>query len=202
MAQEMCSSIAERRRTDQSHLVKSLQGELDRIIMKCLEKNQEIRFQTVSSLTASLQNYLKAMKSAGQPQPASSSLASEPATPASEKTETAVGTGKASDSTSDGMHPPGLPYEPQPHILELTKTIFEHFWLADSILYGRDEVLGKSKWYTIPKQIATKPLLFLMPIICGYECSEGHYALGFYWFLCVVLFSYLAFLIRKWRNIP
>jgi len=142
--------VARSRNIEPTDFEKLLAGDLDRIVMKCLEKNREQRFGTVGSLRTSIQDHFE---------------------------------------RGDGGD-----FDP--------KTLLRHFWLADSILYSKEDAIGKSKWYKPPLKIATKPLLFLMPARCVYESYEGHYALGFYWFLCVVLFSYVAFLIRKWRNIP
>jgi serine/threonine protein kinase len=51
--------LAKCRQTQQSMISYMLRGDLDRIVMKCLEKNRERRYEKVSSLTADIQYYLK-----------------------------------------------------------------------------------------------------------------------------------------------
>jgi non-specific serine/threonine protein kinase/serine/threonine-protein kinase len=65
-----CSQIAYRRRTDRSKLAKLLQGELDGIVMKCLEKNRDNRHKTADALARDLRKYLEPLNS---PNPSGSS---------------------------------------------------------------------------------------------------------------------------------
>jgi len=51
--------IALCRKIGRSELLVLLRGDLDRIVMKCLEKNREQRFETVGSLATEIQIYLK-----------------------------------------------------------------------------------------------------------------------------------------------
>ncbi len=50
--------IASRRRTDPARLVRSLQGDLDWIVMKCLEKDRTRRYETAKDLAADVQHSL------------------------------------------------------------------------------------------------------------------------------------------------
>jgi serine/threonine protein kinase len=52
-------NIAHCRQTEPSILLKSVNGDLNRIVMKCLEKNREQRFESASGLAAEIQRYLE-----------------------------------------------------------------------------------------------------------------------------------------------
>jgi tetratricopeptide (TPR) repeat protein len=54
----LATTIAERRRTDPRHLVQSIRGELDWIVMKCLEKERNRRYETPNSLARDIERYL------------------------------------------------------------------------------------------------------------------------------------------------
>ena len=53
------STTAARRRTDAPKLMLSLRGDLDWIVMKCLEKDRTRRYNTAASLAADVQRYLR-----------------------------------------------------------------------------------------------------------------------------------------------
>jgi serine/threonine protein kinase len=55
---KLATTIAERRRTDPRRLVQSIRGELDWIVMKCLEKDRNRRYETASSLARDIERYL------------------------------------------------------------------------------------------------------------------------------------------------
>src|SRR5207248_9686489 len=55
---EALASISARRRTDPSKLTKLVRGELDWIVMKCLEKDRSRRYETASALATDVQRYL------------------------------------------------------------------------------------------------------------------------------------------------
>jgi serine/threonine protein kinase/tetratricopeptide (TPR) repeat protein len=55
---ENLATIAERRRTEPSALAKLLRGELDWIVMKCLEKDRARRYETANGLARDLERYL------------------------------------------------------------------------------------------------------------------------------------------------
>jgi serine/threonine protein kinase/tetratricopeptide (TPR) repeat protein len=52
------ASIAAHRRTDAAHLVRSVRGDLDWIVMKCLEKDRARRYETANGLAADIQRHL------------------------------------------------------------------------------------------------------------------------------------------------
>jgi WD40 repeat protein/serine/threonine protein kinase len=52
------ATISQQRRTDPAKLTKLVRGELDWIVMKCLEKDRTRRYETASSLARDLQHYL------------------------------------------------------------------------------------------------------------------------------------------------
>jgi serine/threonine protein kinase/tetratricopeptide (TPR) repeat protein len=52
------TTIAEHRRTDPRRLVQTVRGELDWIVMKCLEKDRNRRYETPSSLARDVDRYL------------------------------------------------------------------------------------------------------------------------------------------------
>ncbi|HZO54716.1 MAG TPA: serine/threonine-protein kinase, partial [Bryobacteraceae bacterium] len=53
------TTTANRRRSDAPKLVSSLRGDLDWIVMKCLEKDRTRRYATVHDLATEVENYLK-----------------------------------------------------------------------------------------------------------------------------------------------
>jgi serine/threonine protein kinase len=53
------STVAERRRSDAHRLVQAIRGELDWIVLKCLEKDRNRRYATVGALIEDVQHYLK-----------------------------------------------------------------------------------------------------------------------------------------------
>ena len=55
----LASTVAERRRIDPRHLSRLFQGELDWIVMKCLEKDRNRRYETASALAADVKRYLQ-----------------------------------------------------------------------------------------------------------------------------------------------
>jgi tetratricopeptide (TPR) repeat protein len=54
----LATTIAEHRRTDPRRLVQSIRGELDWIVMKCLEKDRNRRYETPNSLARDIERYL------------------------------------------------------------------------------------------------------------------------------------------------
>jgi tetratricopeptide (TPR) repeat protein len=54
----LATTIAERRRTDPRRLVQTVRGDLDWIVMKCLEKDRNRRYETASSLARDIERYL------------------------------------------------------------------------------------------------------------------------------------------------
>lgn len=52
------STIAARRQTEPAKLTRLLRGELDWVVMKCLEKDRSRRYETASALTLDIQRYL------------------------------------------------------------------------------------------------------------------------------------------------
>ena len=54
----LASTIADRRRIDPRHLSRLFQRELDWIVMKCLEKDRNRRYETAGSLVADVEHYL------------------------------------------------------------------------------------------------------------------------------------------------
>jgi serine/threonine protein kinase/tetratricopeptide (TPR) repeat protein len=52
------TQVAQRRQTDPQRLLQSLRGDLDWIVMRCLEKDRTRRFNSVSDLSDDLQRYL------------------------------------------------------------------------------------------------------------------------------------------------
>jgi serine/threonine protein kinase len=55
---KLATTIAERRRTDPRRLVQTVRGELDWIVMKCLEKDRNRRYETPNSLARDIERYL------------------------------------------------------------------------------------------------------------------------------------------------
>ena len=60
------TTTAKRRSVESSKLAKLLRGDLDWIVMKCLEKDRGRRYDTANGLAADLQRYLDTP----QPEPA------------------------------------------------------------------------------------------------------------------------------------
>jgi serine/threonine protein kinase len=54
----VATTIAERRRTDPRRLIQTVRGELDWIVMKCLEKDRNRRYETPNSLARDIERYL------------------------------------------------------------------------------------------------------------------------------------------------
>jgi hypothetical protein len=52
------STVSERRRSDPRKLADVLQGELDWIVMKCPEKDRNVRYESASALAADIERYL------------------------------------------------------------------------------------------------------------------------------------------------
>src|SRR5205085_2113854 len=55
---EALASISAQRHTEPAKLTKLVRGELDWIVMKCLEKDRNRRYETASSIAADVQRYL------------------------------------------------------------------------------------------------------------------------------------------------
>src|SRR5262249_46083415 len=55
---EAASTIAAQRKTDPKHLRRLCRGELDWIVMKCLEKDRNHRYETANGLAQDVQRYL------------------------------------------------------------------------------------------------------------------------------------------------
>jgi hypothetical protein len=53
------NAVASRRKVDATHLRKTLKGELDWVVMKCLEKERDRRYETALGLAADLERYLR-----------------------------------------------------------------------------------------------------------------------------------------------
>src|SRR5205823_6596145 len=58
-ARSSVENIARRRRMEPGALRKRLRGDLDWIVMKCLEKNRTRRYETASNLAADVERHLK-----------------------------------------------------------------------------------------------------------------------------------------------
>jgi serine/threonine protein kinase len=58
LAADAASTVAEHRRTDTRRLSQSIRGELDWIVMKCLEKDRNRRYETPNSLARDIERYL------------------------------------------------------------------------------------------------------------------------------------------------
>jgi non-specific serine/threonine protein kinase/serine/threonine-protein kinase len=59
IAANFATTIAEHRRTDARRLSQQVRGELDWIVMKCLEKDRNRRYETPSSLVRDIERYLR-----------------------------------------------------------------------------------------------------------------------------------------------
>jgi WD40 repeat protein/serine/threonine protein kinase len=57
-SKESLRSLSQQRRTDPAHLMKELRGELDWIVMKCLEKDRTRRYETANGLARDVTRYL------------------------------------------------------------------------------------------------------------------------------------------------
>jgi serine/threonine protein kinase len=57
-SKEALASVAAQRRTDPGRLTKEVRGELDWIVMRCLEKDRTRRYETVSGLAHDVERYL------------------------------------------------------------------------------------------------------------------------------------------------
>src|SRR5437879_10707778 len=55
---EALASISAQRKTEPAKLTKLMRGELDWIVMKCLEKDRGRRYESASALAADVQRYL------------------------------------------------------------------------------------------------------------------------------------------------
>jgi serine/threonine protein kinase/tetratricopeptide (TPR) repeat protein len=58
LAANRATTIAEHRRTDTRRLMQTVRGELDWIVMKCLEKDRNRRYETPNSLAGDIERYL------------------------------------------------------------------------------------------------------------------------------------------------
>jgi serine/threonine protein kinase/tetratricopeptide (TPR) repeat protein len=58
LAADLATTVAARRRTDTGRLVQTVRGELDWIVMKCLEKDRNRRYETANSLARDVERYL------------------------------------------------------------------------------------------------------------------------------------------------
>jgi serine/threonine protein kinase len=59
LAADRAATIAERRRTDARRLRQTVRGELDWIVMKCLEKDRNRRYETANCLAADIERHLR-----------------------------------------------------------------------------------------------------------------------------------------------
>ena len=58
LAADLATTVAEHRRTDARRLQPTVRGELDWIVMKCLEKDRNRRYETPNSLARDIERYL------------------------------------------------------------------------------------------------------------------------------------------------
>ncbi len=58
LAADLASTVADHRRTDARRLRQTVRGELDWIVMKCLEKDRNRRYETAGSLSRDIEHYL------------------------------------------------------------------------------------------------------------------------------------------------
>jgi eukaryotic-like serine/threonine-protein kinase len=58
LAADLVTTVAEHRRTDASRLLHTVRGELDWIVMKCLDKDRTRRYETVNALMMDVQRHL------------------------------------------------------------------------------------------------------------------------------------------------
>jgi tetratricopeptide (TPR) repeat protein len=59
LAADLATTVAERRRADARDLSQQVRGELDWIVMKCLEKDRNRRYETPNSLARDIERYLR-----------------------------------------------------------------------------------------------------------------------------------------------
>jgi tetratricopeptide (TPR) repeat protein len=59
LAADLATTVAEHRRTDSRRLVQTVRGELDWVVMKCLDKDRNRRYETASSLCRDVERYLE-----------------------------------------------------------------------------------------------------------------------------------------------
>jgi serine/threonine protein kinase len=58
LAAHLATTVAEHRRTDSRRLLQTVRGELDWIVMKCLEKDRNRRYESVSAVAQDVERYL------------------------------------------------------------------------------------------------------------------------------------------------
>ncbi len=58
LAVDLANTVADRRRTDARRLKQTVCGDLDWIVMKCLDKDRNRRYETASALAADIRHYL------------------------------------------------------------------------------------------------------------------------------------------------
>jgi len=56
---DLATTVAERRRTDTRRLIHTVRGELDWIVMKCLDKDRNRRYESASALAQDIERYLQ-----------------------------------------------------------------------------------------------------------------------------------------------
>jgi serine/threonine protein kinase len=59
LAANLASTVAEHRRTDPRRLIQSIHGELDWIVMKCLEKDRSRRYESAGNLLQDIERFLR-----------------------------------------------------------------------------------------------------------------------------------------------
>jgi serine/threonine protein kinase len=59
LAADLATTVAERRRTDARRLQQTVRGELDWIVLKCLEKDRNRRYESASGLGRDIERYLR-----------------------------------------------------------------------------------------------------------------------------------------------
>jgi T5SS/PEP-CTERM-associated repeat protein len=58
LAADLATTVAQNRRTDAPHLSQQVRGELDWIVMKCLDKDRNRRYETANALAQDIERYL------------------------------------------------------------------------------------------------------------------------------------------------
>jgi serine/threonine protein kinase len=58
LAGDLATTVAERHRSDARRLVQTVRGELDWIVMKCLDKDRNLRYDTANSLATDIERHL------------------------------------------------------------------------------------------------------------------------------------------------